>query len=172
MQEQQSRSKGLTRSAYGKARGQALRLALVLEMLWWCGEEGASPPPTCISTRAFEAAERFVGEYFMAMAERIYSGTGGSFVDEDAATLARWMLKVRPTKVHVRHLQRKVRLPGLRTAPKIHSAAERLVALNWLYPLTPNNHFGPRTCLAYPVNPRLWQFDDVNSSSPRSEQLR
>jgi hypothetical protein len=43
----------MLRSAFGKARGQALRLALVIEMLWWCGEEGMSqleePPPSMTS---------------------------------------------------------------------------------------------------------------------------
>jgi hypothetical protein len=29
--------------ALGKARGHALRLATVLEFLWWCGEGGVTP---------------------------------------------------------------------------------------------------------------------------------
>lgn len=73
MQGGQSRSRGLLRSAYGKARGHAVRLALVLEMLWWCGEDGTSPPPAFVSARAFKTASRLVGEYFIPMAERVYS---------------------------------------------------------------------------------------------------
>src|SRR5437763_11225918 len=46
----------LLASALAKARGQALRLSLVLELLWWCAEEGFSPPPTRISYRAFASA--------------------------------------------------------------------------------------------------------------------
>jgi hypothetical protein len=46
MQDRQKGTSGLLSVAFGKARGQALRLALVLEMLWWCGEDGVSPPPT------------------------------------------------------------------------------------------------------------------------------
>jgi hypothetical protein len=131
-------------------------LALVIEMLWWCGEEGMSPPPTRVGTRAFEAAARLIGDYFMGMAERVHADPNGALIDRDAATLARWMLGTRPAEVHVRHLQRKVRLPGLHTAAQIHGAAEGHVALNWLYPPAPGNRFGPRTRLAYPVNPRLW----------------
>jgi Protein of unknown function (DUF3987) len=52
IQDRQKGAGGLLRAAFGKARGQALRLALVLEMLWWCGEDGASPPPIGISPRA------------------------------------------------------------------------------------------------------------------------
>jgi hypothetical protein len=40
MQDRQTSAGGLLRSAIGKARGAALRLALVLELLWWCGEDG------------------------------------------------------------------------------------------------------------------------------------
>jgi hypothetical protein len=157
MQDRQATAEGPLRSAFGKARGQALRLALVIEMSWWCGEEGMSPPPTRVSTRAFDAASRLVGDYFMEMAVRVYGNAGGSCLDRDAATLGHWIIGARPTEVHVRHLQRKVRLPGFHTAAQIHSAAERLVALNWLYPPAPSNRFGLRTRLAYLVNPRLWE---------------
>jgi hypothetical protein len=44
MQKAQEGAGGLMRSAYGKARGLALRLSLVLEYLWWCGREGMEPP--------------------------------------------------------------------------------------------------------------------------------
>jgi hypothetical protein len=157
MQDRQAIAEGMLRSAFGKARGQALRLALVIEMLWWCGEEGMLPPPTQVSTAAFEAAACLVGDYFMEMAARVYGDVGGSLIDRNAAMLARWIVGTRSTEVHVRHLQRKARLPGLHTAAQIRGAAERLIALNWLYAPARNNRFGPRTRLAYRVNPRLWE---------------
>src|SRR4051794_26323641 len=47
MQARQEAAGGLMRSALGKGRGLALRLALVLEHLWWCGgEDGMAPPPS------------------------------------------------------------------------------------------------------------------------------
>jgi hypothetical protein len=45
---------GLLKSAIGKARGQALRLALVLQYLWWCTAGG--PEPSHVSRAAMEAA--------------------------------------------------------------------------------------------------------------------
>jgi len=42
MQQCQPDAAPLLAAAFGKARGQALRLALVLELLWWCGEDSAS----------------------------------------------------------------------------------------------------------------------------------
>jgi hypothetical protein len=166
MQHRQAMSQGPLRSASGKARGQALRLALVIEMLWWCGEESMSPPPARVSARAFDAAACLVSDYFMGMAERVYGDVAEPRIDRDTATPARWILKTRPTEVHVRHLQREghlqreERLPGLRNAAQIRSAAERLVALNWLHPPTSNSRFGRRGQLAYPVNPFLWEQID------------
>jgi hypothetical protein len=128
MQSRQQGADGLLRAALGKARGQALRLALILEMLWWCGEDGASPPSTRISPRAFAAAAELVGDYFMAMPERVYGGITATTRDRNATALARWILNTRPTAVHIRYLQREVRLPGLRTAEKIHEAADLLLA--------------------------------------------
>jgi hypothetical protein len=70
MQHEQFRSSGPMRSAFGKARGQALRLALVIEMLWWCSDEGTSPPPRFISTKALRAACQLVRHYFIPMAQK------------------------------------------------------------------------------------------------------
>jgi hypothetical protein len=57
----------------------------------------------------------------------------------------------------VRHLQREVWLPGLRTAEQIREAAEVLVEADWLREPTPGIAFGQRGRIAYAVNPRLWE---------------
>src|SRR5438067_982643 len=127
MQQYQPAAGPLLASALAKARGQALRLSLVLELLWWSTEEGFSPPPTRISYRAFASAATLMREYFVPMAARAYGDEKPTAWDQNAATLARWILRARPREVHVRHLQREVRLAGLRTAPEIHAAAEALI---------------------------------------------
>jgi hypothetical protein len=155
MQERQSSAGGLLRSAFGKARGQALRLALVLEMLWWSADNGMAPPPTIISARAFAAAALFVGDYFMSMAERVYGDAAATPEDRNAATLARWIERERPGEVHVRHVQREIRLPGLRTADEIHAAATVLVEAGWLATPVSGTEFRQRGRVAYTVNPPL-----------------
>jgi hypothetical protein len=157
MQERQSSAGGLLRSALGKARGAALRLSLVLELLWWCGEDGMTPPPSAISGRAFAAAALLMGDYFIPMAERVYGDAAASREDRNATTLARWIMRERPAEMHVRHIQREVRLPGLSTADDIHAAAGVLVEADWLRSPAPSAEFGPRARVAYPVNPRLWE---------------
>ncbi len=155
MQDRQSNAGGLFRSALGKARGQALRLALVLEFLWWCGQDGSFAPPRQIAARAFAAAAHLVADYFLPMAERVYGDAAATERDRGAATLARWIIAERPKELHVRHLQRNVRLPGLGKAEQIRGAADALVEADWLQPPASGLDFGQRGRVAYPVNPRL-----------------
>jgi hypothetical protein len=155
MQDRQSTAGGPLRSAVAKARGQALRLALVLEMMWWCGEDGMTPPPVGISRRAFAAAARLIGDYFVPMAERVYGDAAASERERGAATLARWIDRVRPKEIHVRHLQREVRLPGLRSAEQIRTAADALVEADWLKAPPRGEEFGQRGRIAYAVHPKL-----------------
>lgn len=123
MQQDQTLTSGLLRSAFGKARGLALRLSLVLEMLWWAASEGISAPPTVISEEAFLGAAMLVAEYFMPMAARVYGDAAASETDRKATTVAKWIVKENAKEVYVRHLQREVRLPGLKTADDMHEAA-------------------------------------------------
>jgi len=134
MQDRQSTAGGLLCSAIGKARGHALRLALTLEEMWWRGKDGIDPPPATISATAFDAAALLMRDYFTPMAERVYGDAAATPRDRNAAALARWIIKNRPTEVYIRHLQRSVRLPGMQTADAIRDAANVLVEADWLRP--------------------------------------
>jgi hypothetical protein len=158
MEARQAEAGGLLRSAFGKARGTALRLSLVLEELWWCAAATKDPtaftPPATISQKALAAASMMVNDYFMPMAERVYGDAAATESERAAATIARWIVKVRPDYVHVRHLQRKVRLPGLRDAEKIKQGAGVLVDADWLRP-PPKGQQGLRARIAYAINPKI-----------------
>jgi hypothetical protein len=158
MQAKQKLAGGMLRSAYGKARGQALRLSLVLEYLWWCAKDGIAPPPADISIRAFAAATMAMEEYFMPMAERVYGDSVVGRQDRNAATLAGWIMRDKPAEVHVRHVLRKVRLPGLNTAALIQKAAGVLVESGWLREPPPKKGFVPGGSRnAYPINPKIYK---------------
>jgi hypothetical protein len=157
MQRRAKRTGGFLKSAYGKARGDALRLGLDLEFLWWCGKGDFAMPPDDISTRAFAAAATLVDEYFMPMASRVYGDATAGEDEYNAAILARWICDERSAEVHVRHLQRNVRLPGLRTAGKIKRAADELVDADWLRSPPRKPNFTPgRVPIVYTVNPKIW----------------
>jgi hypothetical protein len=154
MQAQRRDAGGLFRSAYGKARGTALRLSLVLEELWWCARDGFDAPPNNISAAAFAAAALTVSEYFMPMAERVYGDAASGETERLAAILARWILAKHPEEIHVRELQRNVRLPGLRNSKQIKLAADALVEADWLR--DPPRGFGAQSKIVYSINPKLW----------------
>jgi len=156
MQARQLDASGLMKSAIGKARGTALRLALVLQYLWWCGADGVSSPPATITYEAFKAAAHFVSDYLMPMAERVYGDAAASLEDRHAATLARWIIKARPAEVHVRRLLREVRLPGLKDAKIVHQAAQALVEGGWLIVPVKGGQNG-RSKQAYVVNPAVYE---------------
>jgi hypothetical protein len=153
MEARLKQSGGLLRSAFGKARGGALRLSLVLEWLWCCAKADMSLPPDSISKKAFAAAATLVSEYFMPMAERVFGDAAATEAERNAATLARWIVKERPHEVHVRRLLREVRLPGLQSAEQVKTAAKILVDADWLH--APVIGFGAQSKVVYAVNPQL-----------------
>jgi len=155
MQELRETATGLTRSAIGKARGLVLRLSLVFEYLRWCEEDGYAAPPGTIGEDALLAAARFVSEYVLPMAERTYGDAMRPNVEQNTTTLARWIAGQRPDVVHVRHVQRNARLPGLATADAIHAACKELIEAGWLGKPTVGTGFQQRGTKAYPVSPRL-----------------
>lgn len=157
IQARQQEAGGLLRPALGKARGLAMRLSLVLQFLWWCGKPGIAPPPAEITADAMQAACGLIDGYLIPMAERVYGDAAARREDRDAATLARWIRKARPTEVHVRTLQRSVRLPGLTTAEAIRAAAEVLVDAGWLADPPRTGEFQHRARTAYPINPAVWE---------------
>jgi hypothetical protein len=149
---------GLMRSAIGKARGLTLRLSLVLEYLRWCAEDGYPAPPDVIKEDTLIAAAKFVSEYAMPMAERTYGDAACTFLDRNTATLARWIAKERPDAIHVRNMQRKVRLPGLTTADAIHAACSALIEAGWLGKPAGGAGFQQRGTKSYPVSPRVLEI--------------
>ena len=165
MQAEQKMTAGLLRSTYGKARGLALRLALIIELLWWvAGGPGITlGAPTVISAAAFDAACEFVSEYILPMAARTYGDAALDKPQRNAAMLARWIAEKRPPEVHVRNLQRQVRLAGLHTADDIHAACKELIEAQWL--LSGSRSGGnARLRTTYPINPKLWEALDAAAS--------
>ena len=142
----------MLRSSLGKARGQVLRLALVIEFLWWAGVDSADEPPRTISVKAVAAAIELVGNYFIPMARRVYGDAETLGLERNAAAIAGWIIETGATEVHIRHMQRKVRLPGLRLAEDIRAALDFLVDSDWLV-APPRGGQQGRPRVAYKVNP-------------------
>jgi hypothetical protein len=157
IQDQQSLSTGLINSPLGKARGLVLRLSLVIEYLRWAAEEGMAPAPSQIGSEALQASVALVRTYALPMSQRVYGSLTPSPQSRAIATLARWIIQTRPTEVHVRHLQRHVRLPGLASAPDIHKGCEALARAGWLS-RPPRGSNNGRAKQAYRVRPEIWRI--------------
>ena len=153
MQDMENDVSGLLRSTLGKARGQALRLALVLEYLWWCAKEGA-PEPTGIGRDAMAAAAGLMRSYFLPMAARVLGDASVPAEERNARMLAEWIVRTRPEVVNVSAVRDGARLPGLRESEAVKQAVRFLADARWLFPVDAPTGGRPRG--DWTVNPCLW----------------
>ena len=156
---------GLLKSSIGKARGQALRLALVLEYLWWCGDGGSDalpsvgmvrPEPAAVSVRAMQAAAGLMDAYFLPMARRVLGDAAIPDDERHARTLATWIMETRPERVNVSSIRDGARLPGLRESDPVKAACRFLVEARWLNE-APSSGGPGRPRGDFIVSPKLWE---------------
>ncbi len=146
---------GLLLSSMGKARGQALRLALVLELLRWCADDDGSPEPSKVGPPAMQAAADLMRSYFLPMAARVLGDASVPVEEGNARTLAEWIMRERPAVVNVSSIRDGARLPGLRETEPVKQACRFLADARWLLPPEPTGTTGrPRG--DWEVNPLLW----------------
>lgn len=154
MQAREGQTHGLLRSALGKARGQALRLALVLEYLWWCADPDPGLEPAEVCERAMLAAAGLMEGYFLPMAERVLGDASVPEEERLARTLAQWIARTRPAVVNVSAVRDGARLNGLRETGAVKQACRFLADARWLVSPEPVGQGRPRG--DWPVNPALW----------------
>jgi len=155
MQAAENASTGLLKSAIGKARGQALRLALVLEMLWRTA--GDHIQPVEISSAAMLAAADMMDRYFLPTAKRVLADASIPEDERSARTLANWIAVTRPERINVSSVRDEARLPGLRDSGAVKAACRYLVEAHWLIDAS-HTPTGGRPRGDYLVNPALWDM--------------
>jgi hypothetical protein len=126
---------GLMASALGKMPGQALRLALVLELLWWAAGPDGVPEPGEVSAKALGAALDLIEDYFKPMLLRVLGEAALPLVDRHAAVLGRAIQSRRALVINAREVRRDWRLPGLREAGSVAAAIGALEEAGWLKPV-------------------------------------
>lgn len=155
MQAMEGRVQGLLLTSMGKARGQVLRLALVLQLLRWCADNSGRPEPTVVTVEAFAAAERLMRDYFLPMAARVLGDASIPVEERNARTLAEWIRRKRPLVVNVSAIRDGARLPGLRESALVKQACRFLADARWLTPIDDTGEAGrPRG--DWRVNPLVW----------------
>ncbi len=126
---------GMLKSAYGKAPGQLLRLALVMEYLWWVAySELDVKEPEVISCAAIAAAAHLIESYFKPMAERVFSEAIIPEKERLTTALANYIVKTPAKVVNVRDITRQAKIPELRKSEKVEMAISGLIEADWLLP--------------------------------------
>lgn len=148
---------GLLGGHFGKYPGVMLRIALVLEHLWWSSVSDSAAPAS-VSLTAVQEAGRLMDEYFRPMAECVYGDAATPEIERLETILARWILETKPKTINARVLRRKHRLPGLRDAKKVNSTLDALVEANWLEAAPDRAGDSPgRQRSDYKVNPQVYR---------------
>jgi hypothetical protein len=156
MQTREANASPLYKSSLGKARGQALRLSIVLEYLWWSASPPGTPEPKEISLAAIQAATGLMDAYFLPMGARVLGDATVPQEERNARTLAGWLMEHRPERINVSMIRDEARLHGLRETDAVKKACKFLEDARWLRvaPLA-GNRGRPRG--DYLVNPKLWK---------------
>ena len=147
---------GLMASALGKLPGQALRLALVLDLLIWAAGPDDVPEIVEVSGESLTAALDLVDGYFRPMLARVLGEASLPLADRDAAVLAREIIKRKARRINRREVRRDWRLPGLREAKRLAAAISVLEEARWLVPDGGRDGGSPgRERADYAVDPRV-----------------
>jgi len=147
---------GILLGHLGKLRGITLKIALVLEMLWWaCSSEYNQP--MSVSNQAIESARELITAYFLPMARKAFGDAALPEPEKNASALAKWIFKKKESTINVRKLYRN-RIVGLSDATSATAAIIELVEFGWLQPKPTRSGDQPgRQKSDYIVNPRIWE---------------
>ncbi|MEI6644332.1 MAG: DUF3987 domain-containing protein [Novosphingobium sp.] len=120
----------LLKGHYGKMPGMLLRLALILEYLWWAVDPDGmtfGDTVTEVSERSITSGITLIEEYFKPMALRIFQDAETPEGDRHAPALAHWILKNRPSRFNASNLRTGGGCPtGLREPKAMNAACETL----------------------------------------------
>jgi hypothetical protein len=145
---------GLLFSFYGKTPGYVLRLALILELLWWAATDNKQEP-TFISQRAIAAAAHLVEDYFKPMAEYVFGDASTPREEQLATILAKYIIRSKADKINAREIARVAKLPGLKDSNAVDAAVNRLIEAGWLFPDFKEFIGAGRPGKDYIVNPKI-----------------
>ena len=134
----------------GKARGHVLRLATVIEYLWWCPLPALGEPEK-ISAKAVLAAAGLMESYFLPMAERVFGDAAIPLAERNAIFVIKHLRKIRRSLFNARDLRREIGGP-VRNPLDMDAACVALEETGLIRPIG-KGHGRPRK--DYEVNPAV-----------------
>jgi hypothetical protein len=148
---------GLFLSHVGKWPGLAARLGLILELLWWAGGDApAASGPSQVGEAAAAAAVGLVAGYVGPMARRVYGEAALPRAEQDAAALARRLVRLAPAPetVNTRELRRQRFLPTGEPA-RYDAALAELEEAGWCRPAEASRPGPGRRAKDWTLNPAV-----------------
>jgi len=137
----------------GKARGHVLRLAAILEYLWWSAS-AEHKEPDLISLVAVNAAAAAVRSYFLPMAARVFNNASKPEAMRNAATVIRHVRKNSLRHFNGRMLRRGMN-GRVREASEMNAACEVLETANLIRQV--DAHGPGRIRKDFEVNPIVFE---------------
>lgn len=155
--EKSQQEESILKHFLGKGQGYVLRLALVLELLWWASEEYLEPNE--ISLEAIKAAIELFDNYLTPMCERVYNMYYSPSQNIEARALAKWILNSRPQYFIMRDIYHNGTIRELNCMDKVKKAVTTLCSLGWLseYKSREGTTKG-RQKATYYVNPEVYEL--------------
>jgi len=149
----------LFKSFCGKLQGMVLRLALVGELIAWADGQDRDEPER-VSAKTLVAAIRFVEDYAKPTAQRVFGDAALPPVERHAASLARYILKMKPDRINAREIRRSSGIPSLKDSDNLKAAIEFLIEADWLKAVATRAGETPgRGKADYLVNPAVLAHD-------------
>jgi hypothetical protein len=146
----------------GKLKGTVLRLALISELLRWADSDTRAEPDE-VSAETIVAAIEFAETYAKPTAMRVFGDAALPPVERNAAGLARYILKARPSPLNARDARQQCGVAALKANHEAMSEAiEHLVDADWLRPAPSRAGDTPgRARSDYLVNPAIYGDRDA-----------
>jgi hypothetical protein len=143
---------GIMAGALGKARGHAMRLATVLEFLWWSMTR-SEPEPRAISVDAIDGAAGLLDSYYLPMTARVLGDAAIPKAERKAMLLARYIRTNGLREFNARDLRREIG-GSIRAAADMDEACAGLVEANIIKPKFTRAGPNPgRSAKRFDVNP-------------------
>ncbi|MBO0904051.1 DUF3987 domain-containing protein [Jiella sonneratiae] len=150
-------------SVYAKSEGLIGRIALWLWALEHGFDFGVGHLPEQFDVSLVERAIFFRETYLKPMQRRVWQHATETQERKNARHVAEWIVENKPERVNLSQLRREAGIPGMTSrsrAEEMEEAANMLITLNWLYPITQDRRGtkGGRPSKDYGINPRLWEL--------------
>ena len=149
---------GLYADALGKQPGKVLRIASMLEHLWWAASARNNEPAE-ISCESVHNAMALIDGWVTPHLQRVLGEAIIPKADHGAAALARWLVKQdgRTFRTfNASHVRRNENLPGLASGPEMDEACSELVNAKWIQRIGATTAKGGAPKKEFEVNPRVF----------------